>query len=238
MYKNIAKKKKHPIFNRVKSILRIFKKEHKVIYLGNKVEESSIVLCNHVGASGPLSWELYPQFPFRFWGTFEMNSDFKTMYKYLSKIYFHQKKHWPLWLSRVFCVIATPVMKGMYKGLEVISTYSDMRLKTTISTSVEIIEEGHNIVIFPEDSSHGYFEKMTKFFPGFLLLAKTCYKKGIDIPIYVAYYNKGKKKIVIDEPIKYSELITKYEGLSFEDISQKLLERCNYIGECIFKNIY
>ena len=96
--------------------MRVFKKKHQVIYLGDKVERSSIVLSNHVGASGPLSWELYPEFPFRFWGTFEMNSDFKTMYHYLSKIYFHQKKHWPLWISRIFCLIATPVMKGMYKA--------------------------------------------------------------------------------------------------------------------------
>ena len=238
MYKNIAKKKKHFLFDKVKCVLRVFKKKHQVIYLGDKVERSSIVLSNHVGASGPLSWELYPEFPFRFWGTFEMNSDFKTMYHYLSKIYFHQKKHWPLWISRIFCLIATPVMKGMYKGLEVISTYSDMRLKGTIGTSVEVLKEGHNIVIFPEDSSHGYFDKMTKFFPGFLLLAKTCYRNGIDTPIYVAYYSKAKKKMVIDKPIKYSELIKKYEGLSFDDIAQKMLERCNQLVQDIISNKY
>ena len=167
-----------------------------------------------------------------------MNSDFKTMYQYLSKIYFHQKKHWPLWISRIFCLIATPVMKGMYKGLEVISTYSDMRLKGTISTSVEVLEEGYDLVIFPEDSSHGYFDKMTKFFPGFLLLAKTCYRKGIDTLIFVAYYSKAKKKIVIDKPIKFSELVNKYEGLSFEEIAQKMLERCNQLGEDISNNKY
>ena len=53
MYKNIAKKKKHFLFDKVKCVLRVFKKKHQVIYLGDKVERSSIVLSNHVGASGP-----------------------------------------------------------------------------------------------------------------------------------------------------------------------------------------
>ena len=233
MYKNIAKKKKHPLFDKVKFILRIFKKKHKVIYLGEKVEKSSIILSNHVGALGPLSWELYTEFPFRFWGTFEMNSDLKTLYHYLSKVYFHQKKHWPIWLSNIFCLIAAPIMKALYKGLEVISTYTDLRLKGTINKSIEILEEGYNIIIFPEDSSNGYFDKLTKFYSGYLFLAKNCYIRGNDISIFIAYYNKKLKQITIDKPIKYSELIKKYPNLSSEEISDKLLNRCNQLS-----NIY
>ena len=33
--------------------------------------------------------ELYADFPFRFWGTSEMNSGLIKMYKYQSKVYFH-----------------------------------------------------------------------------------------------------------------------------------------------------
>ena len=44
--------------------------------------------------------------------------------------------------------------------------------------------------------------------------------------------------MVIDKPIKYSELIKKYEGLSFDDIAQKMLERCNQLGEDIISNKY
>jgi hypothetical protein len=169
---------------------------------------------------------------------YEMNGSLITVYKYLSKIYFHQKKHWPLWLSRIFCVIAAPVMKGFYKGLEVISTYKDVRLKSTITKSIEISDKGHNIIIFPEDSSSGYFDKMKKFFTGYLFLAKQYYKKGNDIPIFVSYYCKEKRKIVIDQPIKYSELSIKYEGASPEEIAKKMLERCNQLGEDIKANKY
>ena len=238
MYENTAKKKKHPIFNVVKGVVRIFKRKQKVVYLGDKVEKSSLILSNHVGASGPMMWELYPEFPFRFWGTYEMNGDLQMVYQYLSKTYFHKKKHWPLWLSRIFCLIAAPVMKGIYHGLEVISTYPDVRLKSTVTTSWELIEEGNNIVIFPEDSSSGYFDQMTKFFSGFLFFARICYKRGHDVPIFVAYYSVKKNTTVIDAPIKYSELMAKYDGLSDAEICKILLGRCNQLGEEIHANKY
>ena len=238
MFVNEAKTKKHPFYEKVKSIIRIFKKQHDVIYLGEKVEKSSLILSNHVGMSAPLSWELYPEFSFRFWGTYEMNGNLKTVYKYLSETYFYNKMHWPLVLSKLFCLIAAPVMKGFYKGLEVISTYTDLRLKETINTSLEVLDKGHNIIIFPEDSSKGYYDKLTKFYSGFLFLAKTCYKKGKDVPIFIAYYHKKKRKLVIDKPIKYSELLEKYKELSQDEIALKLLERCNTIGEEIANNKY
>ena len=83
-----------------------------------------------------------------------------------------------------------------------------------------------------------YYDKLTKFYSGFLFLAKTCYKKGKDVPIFIAYYHKKKRKLVIDKPIKYSELLEKYKELSQDEIALKLLERCNTIGEEIANNKY
>ena len=129
-------------------------------------------------------------------------------------------------------------MKGFYKGLEVISTYTDLRLKQTVNTSLDILNKGHNIIVFPEDSSSGYFDKLTKFYSGFLFLAKTCYKKGHDVPIFVSYYSKKLRKIVVDKPIKYSSLLEKYKDLSHDEIALELLNRCNQLGEDIASNKY
>lgn len=238
MNKNAAKRKKHPIFNGVKNFLRIFKRKPKFVYLGEKINEPSVILSNHVGSSGPLTWELYPEFPFRFWGTYEMNSSFPILYRYLSKDYFHRKMHWPLWLSRIFCVIAGPIVYCFYKGLELISTYPDVRLKKTINTSIDVFENGHNIIIFPEDSSSGYYDNLTKFFSGYLVLLERCYKKGMDLPVFIAYFSKKMKTVVIDKPIRYSELMNKYDGLSEDEISTELLARSNQLGNEIRQNLY
>ena len=73
-----------------------------------------------------------------------MNSGLKSVYKYLSEIYFHKKKHWNIHLSRIFCVIAAPIVNLFYKGLDLISTYPDGRLLNTIKESIKVLENNKN----------------------------------------------------------------------------------------------
>ena len=213
----------------IKGLLKIFIRKPKFIYLGDEIKERSLILSNHVGAKGPLAWELYFKSPFRFWGTYEMNSSLPKVYVYLSKIYFHQKKHWPLWLSRILCVIAAPLLWVFYRGLNLISTYPDYRFRNTVKTSVEEIENNRSIVVFPEDSSNGYHDKLTMFFAGFVVFAKKCYKKGYDLPIYVAYLKKKTKEMIIDKPVLYSELANL--ELSQQEIADKLCDRMNELAD-------
>ena len=63
-YRDIRK----PWFRFIKKIMRLFVKESEFIYLGEKIEEPTIILSNHVGTCAPLAWELYGKLPFRFWG--------------------------------------------------------------------------------------------------------------------------------------------------------------------------
>ena len=226
-----AKKERKWWFFIPKAILRLIIKKPKFKYLGDEIEEGSIILRNHEGASGPLKLELYLNHSFRLWGAWEMNSHLGHVYTYLSKVYYHQKKHWPLFWARLFCVIAAPIVFLFYRGLNLISTYPDARLKRTIKQSVATIEKGQSVVLFPEDSSTGYHETLKAFLPGFTLFAKTCYKKGIDVPIYVAYLKKKTNTFVIDKPVKFSELYKDYQEP--EEIANILCNRINEIKDLI-----
>ena len=95
-------------------------KEPKFIYLGERFDKSSIILSNHEGTDAPMSWELYCDKPIRMWGASEMNSGVVQMYKYQTKVYYHEKKHWNLFLARVFCLLASPLTNLFYKGLNLI----------------------------------------------------------------------------------------------------------------------
>ena len=215
-------------FRVVKCFLKIFVKKPKFIYLGDEIKQPSLILSNHVGSKGPLLLELYLKTPFRFWGTYEMNSNIFKVYSYLSKIYFHQKKHWPLFLSRIFCVIAAPLLWVFYRGLNLISTYRDYRFRNTIKQSILEVQNNRSIVIFPEDSSNGYHDKITKFFAGFMFFAKTCYKQGIDLPIYVAYLKKKTKEFIVDKPVLYSELLKL--NLLPQEVAEMLCNRMNELS--------
>ena len=226
--KNVRKK----WFEFVKKIMRLFIKESEFVYLGDKIENNSIVLSNHVGTSAPLAWELYGDVAFRFWGASEMNSRLIKLYKYQSRVFYHEKKHWNLHLARLFCLIASPLTYMFYKGLNLISTYRDMRFRTTISESIRTLEDGKNLIIFPEISDKGYLDELEGFHQGFVLLAEICHRRGIDVPIYVSYFRKSDFTYIFDAPVRYAELAEKCGNRG--EIARYLCERCNELGKMHF----
>lgn len=206
-------------------IAGIFIRKPKFKYLGGPIEDGSVILSNHIGAAAPLSMELYFEQPFEFWGTHEMTGSLKGVYQYLSYTFFHKAYSLNLVVSKIFCLIAAPVVWLFYRGLNIISTYRDHRFRHSIRESVETLKQKRSLVIFPEDSEEGYKDTLDKFYAGFVLLGKTCLKMGIDLPIVVTYLSYAKNIYVVDTPILYSELIKKYE--TEEKITEVLCARAN-----------
>ena len=228
-----SKKEKHPAkrslwFKCFKVILLPFIRKPRFVYLGEQFADKALVVSNHIGAKAPLTFELYFPKLFRFWGTYEMNSSLKEVYKYLSEVYYGRKKHWNIVASKLFCLIAAPLAYLFYRGLKLISTYPDYRFKNTLKETVKTLEYDCNIIVFPEDSSNGYFDEITEFFAGFITLAKYCYRQGMDLPIYVTYLRRKEGVYIIDKPIKTSELLA--TGLSKYELAEKLRSRCNELG--------
>ena len=118
--------------------------------------------------------------------------------------------------------------------MELISTYKDARFIKTIRETIEALNSGDNIVIFPEVSDKGYLKELEGFHSGFVLLGDQCLKKGVDIPVYVAYYRKDINTYVIDAPVKYSKLKEKYK--TREEMSHNLCLRCNELGRMALFN--
>lgn len=80
-------------YRNLKRMLVARYKKPKFIYLGEKPSQGSIILSNHVGTEAPMSLEMYADFPIRMWGTAEMNSGLIQLYKYQTRVYYHEKKH-------------------------------------------------------------------------------------------------------------------------------------------------
>lgn len=218
-------------FKGLKKLMRGRYKKPNFVYLGDEISNGSIILSNHEGTDAPMSFEIYSNKQIRFWGASEMNSGLIQLYKYQSKVYYHEKKHWNLFLARLFCLIASPLTNLFYKGLNLISTYRDSRFRNTLKESFDSIKNGDNIVIFPEQSNEGYKEILDGFHSGYVIFADYCLKKGYDLPIYVAYFSKKQKTYLIDAPIQYSQLKEKY--IDREAISKFLCDRCNYLGKML-----
>lgn len=226
------KAKRKPYFRVLKTIMKVRYKKPRFIYLGEPFENGAVILSNHEGTDSPMSLEIYCDKPVRMWGAHEMNSGLVSLYKYQTKIYFHEKKHWNIHLARLFCLIASPLTHLFYAGFDLISTYRDVRLVKTLRESFEALKSGDNIVIFPENSTNGYLSELEGFHEGFILLAEFCQKKKIDLPIYVSYFRKSDKTYIFDAPIQYSELSAKCKSRA--QIAKYLCDRCNELGKMQF----
>ena len=229
MAKSVGQQNRKRWFKAFKKLLVGRYKRPEFIYLGEPIRTGGIVVSNHEGTDAPLSLELYLDAPIRMWGAQEMNSGLISMYKYQTRVYYHEKKHWNLFLARVFCLLASPLTNLFYKGLNLISTYRDVRFRRTIRESIEALQQGENIVVFPEDSTKGYLPELEGFLPGFVMLAEVCARKGMDVPIYVTYFKKKELKYVIDAPVYYSELAK--DGATRQEIARRLVDRCNELGK-------
>ncbi len=215
-------------YSGLKNIIKIRYKKPKFIYLGEKPTKNAVILSNHVGTDAPMSLEIYADFPLRMWGTYEMNSGLRKMYRYQSRVYYHEKKGWNLHLARLFCLLASPLTNLFYKGLKLISTYQDPRFRKTLRESLEVLKNGENIVIFPEISDEGYLDEMKGFYEGFVILAELCYKNEIDVSISPSYFKIKEKVYLFDKPILYSEL--KEIAPTRKDMTKYLTEKCNALN--------
>lgn len=232
--KEIHKKKRRWYFRFLLTLMKGRYKKPKFVYLGEEITTGGIILSNHEGTDAPISLEMYLDRPLRMWGAWEMNSGLVKMYKYQTRVYYHEKKHWNLHLARLFCLLASPLTNLFYSGFDLISTYRDGRFLKTIRESIDALKAGDNIVIFPEDSTEGYKAELDGFYQGFIALAEVAYKKGMDVPVYVTYFQKQNKVYVIDKPVLYSELIK--DGASREEIAKRLVDRCNQLGKMDFSD--
>ena len=227
--RELRRKTPGPFFKGYRHFIKLFKKKVTFYHVGDQEPEGTLILSNHEASKGPLAWELYYDKQVRMMGTEEMNSGFRRLYSYQTRVYYHQKHKWNLSLARIFCLIASPVVYFFYKGLQLISIRKGVGLKTTVrDTCTALLDFKERVVLFPEDSSKGYFKEITEFKQGFLLICEQAYKRGHDLPIAVAYVKKNQNTCLIDQPVRYSVLLEKYR--TRENIAEALRLRCNELG--------
>ena len=149
--------------------------------------------------------------------------------------------HWRVVTNRasqkIIGFLGTPITTYIYAGLNLIPTYKDFRFMTTIKESIKTLKKNEKKtkqknpsykIIFPEDSTNGYQDVLVGFHGGFTTLASTALKEGMDLPIYVMYYQKKNHRFVVGKPIKYSELVNK--GMTKDEMCEYLCNECNLLG--------
>ena len=188
--------------------------------------DKAIIVSVHAAKNGPLAIAVsYPKFALT-WGHHDMLGSYKQRFLYLRNVLYIQKLHKNKFSATVKAFYEAFFSKFIYKGIKVIGTYTDMRLLTTIRNSMDALNAGASVIIYPEDSSEGYFDELRSAFPGFAMLASIYYKKfGEDVPVIPAYVSLKKKRFILGAPRYVHEMES--SGMSNAQIAELLKNDIN-----------
>lgn len=239
--KRLKKKRLHtsyrPFFRLIRRIVKIFKKKpFEIDEYNEPSSETAIYISNHSGASGPLTLSLYAPTFIVPWGTHEMVGTYKERWNYLYYIFYQQKLGYRKTKAWILASLFAIISKMLYRGMQLIPTFPDTRLKSTINLSIRYLEIGANILIFPEDSTSGYHEELLHYNAGFILLSQAYFKKiGVDLPIYTLYYSKKDNAYIVGKKKYLQPLLN--EGKSRGEIAEYFKNLTNELGEELKKKL-
>ncbi len=175
-------------------------------------DASCVFVCNHGEIYGPVVTNLYVPFPFRPWVTSEM-CDSQVIADYIYRNTFSKQKWIPKGLRRPFCTrLAGPVLAWIMRSVDSIPVYhgNPRQLMNTFRSTVDAMEAGDNILVFPENggaSSDGRYvrEGVGEFFTGFATIGQLYYRRtGKSCRFIPIYANRRARVIQFGKEIRYN----------------------------------
>ena len=169
----------------------------------NLPPEPVIIVGNHAQVYGPLAGELRMPRPCRIWCVGEMMNR-KEVPAYAFQDFWSAKPRRTLWFWRLASHAIAPLAAYVLSNAHTIPVYHDARVMTTFRRSVETLQAGEDIVIFPE-SAEPYNGIVTQFHRHFADLAKLYFRRTgkavCFVPLYVAPKLKG---LYFGPPVRYN----------------------------------
>ena len=211
-------------------LVKRLKKHVEVVNLNNHpLPKKCIMIGNHFAASGPFNYKIFIKHQldhsFMFWAAWQMHGGFNRRRRYMYNTFYRQKLGYGRFRSWFLSIITGWATGTLYKTAGTIPVYYDARLKDTFKYSLECLEKGVSVMIFPENSNDGYKDIITDFYSGYLALTKLHYKRhGEDLPMHILRYEKNPSKIVIGKAFYYQELAKTYTD---SEITQMIIDYLN-----------
>lgn len=220
------KNKKKPAFYRLSgSIAKLFYKKRTFVGVENLPEEPSLIIGNHAQLHGPLACEAYFPTDKAIWCIGEM-MNLKEVPSYAYKDFWSYKPKWIRWFYKILSYVIAPICSYYLKHADTIAVYKDTRLLKTFRDTMERLDDGANVVIFPE-CHQDFNDIVCEFQDKFVDVAKLYYNKTGKCLSFVPMYNAATiKTIVFGTPIKYDPSI---------DIKEQRQIMCEYLKKEITK---
>ena len=197
------KKKKSTTYRVIRWLVSVFYPKIEVEGLENLPSEPSIIVGNHSQMHGPIASELYFPGKRRIWCAGEMmHADEVQPYAY--RDFWSYKPKYIRWFYKLLSYAIVPLSVCIFNHANTIGVYRDIRIISTFKTTIRALQDGTNIIIFPEhaqEHNHILCDFQTKFID----LGKLYYKKtGKNLPFVPIYIAPKLKKMFLGKPIYYN----------------------------------
>jgi 1-acyl-sn-glycerol-3-phosphate acyltransferase len=167
-------------------------------------DEPVIMVANHVGSFGPVS--VITSLPIRAypWVAHEVTNVRTAALRIQTEFLEHELRLRPP-LSTYLAKVVGRICVALMKDIGAIPVYRKSKgIRTTMLSSVSLLEEGKNILVFAENSAKRLNDIMCEFSTGFMHVAKLYYqktRKAIQfLPVAV---NRSVRGIRIGTPIRF-----------------------------------
>ena len=202
--KEMGKKgnKGYPVFRFFAWLIGTFYREPEIIGTENLPDEPCIIVGNHCKMNGPIIAQLYLPGKVSIWCIGQMMHT-KEVPDYAFHDFWAEKPFYSRWFFWLVSRVLAPLAAAALGNADTIAVYHDMRSLGTFRESVEKLQEGRHLVIFPEQDIP-YNHILCDFQDKFVDTARFYYKKTKRNVCFVPLYNAPMlHKTVLGKPIYF-----------------------------------
>lgn len=188
------------VYLAVRGLARLFFPRPKFEGLENLPEGGCVLVGNHAQMHGPVLSEIYLPGKHIIWCTGEM-MHLKEVPDYAFRDFWSAKPKSVRWLYRIASYLIAPLSVGVFNNALCIGVYHDGRIVSTFRQTLQALQEGTRVVIFPEHAeAHNHI--VYKFQDKFLTLGKMYRKQaGQDLAFVPMYVAPALKKVCFGSPV-------------------------------------
>ncbi len=191
------------VFKIIKGLVRIFYPRIEVVGEENLPEEACIIVGNHTKMNGPIASELYAPRDRYTWCAGEM-MHLKEVPAYAFQDFWSYKPKCSQWLYKILSYVIAPLSVCVFNNANTIGVYHDTRVISTFKTTITRLQEGKDVVIFPEHAvprNHIICEFQNRFIDVAKLYYRKTGKALCFVPMYLA---PAMKKMYLGKPVQFN----------------------------------
>lgn len=196
----MGEKKTSRTYRLIRWIVKTVYPKIEVVGEENLPDQPVILVGNHAQMNGPIACELYAPGTHSIWCAGQM-MHLKEVPAYAYEDFWSKKPKAVRWFYKLLSYLIAPLSVCVFNNANTVGVYHDARIMTTFKQTVQKLQEGHHVVIFPEhDVPHNYI--ICQFQDRFIDIAKLFYKRTGKALQFVPMYLAPKlRKLCLGAPI-------------------------------------